>query len=192
MPMRYGYARVSTEEQKTHAQIDALKAAGCDFIFEEHRSGGTRKRPELQALLDALRPGDTVVVYKMDRIARSLRDLMDITELIHEAQAQFKSLTEIIDTTTPSGRFIFQIFGAFAEFERELIRERTRVGLRAAAERGRFGGAKPKIPAEKLPELVRQFNGGNGMTKSALARQYGVNISSVKRALVRARPTAMQ
>lgn len=184
--MRYGYARVSTEEQKTHAQTDALRAAGCTQIYEEHRSGGNRKRPELQALLDALQPGDTVVVYKMDRIARSLRDLMDIVECIHAAKAEFKSLTEIIDTTTPSGRFIFQIFGAFAEFERELIRERTRVGLRAAAERGRFGGARPKIPDEKLPELVRLFNGG--MTKTALARQHGVNISSVKRALVRARP----
>ena len=187
--MRYGYARVSTEEQQTHAQTDALRSAGCGIIMEEKRSGGNMRRPVLQALLDGLQPGDVLVVYKYDRIARSLMDLLKIQRRVMEARAEFISITESMDTTTPAGRMLFHILGAFAEFEREMIRERTVAGLRAAAERGRFGGAKPKIPDEELPELVRQFNGG--ATKSALARQHNVNISSIKRALVRARPVLL-
>jgi DNA invertase Pin-like site-specific DNA recombinase len=183
-PVRIGYARVSTEDQKTNAQIDALKAAGCELIYQETRSGGTMDRPELQTMLRTLQPGDTVVVYKMDRIARSLRDLMDITEIIHQAKAEFKSLTEIIDTTTPSGRFIFQIFGAFAEFERELIRERTRMGLRAARERGRIGGQPRKMSPSLEAEIMELWISGRH-TKSELAARAGVNISSIKRAITR-------
>lgn len=183
-PMRMGYARVSTEDQKTSAQIDALKAAGCTVIFQENRSGGTMERPELQAMLGSLQQGDTVVVYKMDRIARSLRDLMDITEIIHKAKAEFKSLTEIIDTTTPSGRFIFQIFGAFAEFERELIRERTRMGLRAARERGRVGGQPRKMSPSLEAEILELWKSGRH-SKSELADRAGVSICSIKRAIDR-------
>ena len=183
--MRIGYARVSTEEQKTHAQIDALKAAGCDQIVEEKRSGGSMARPLLLAILASLQPGDVVVVYKMDRIARSLRDLMTIQERIHAAGADFKSLTEVIDTTSPAGRMIFQILGAFAEFERAIIRERTRMGLQAANARGRFGGHPPKIANAQLPELMRLW-ASNQYTKSALARMHGCNIASVKRAFKRA------
>lgn len=183
-PMRIGYARVSTEDQKTSAQIDALQAAGCTVIYQENRSGGTMDRTELRAMLDSLQAGDTVVVYKMDRIARSLRDLMDITEIIHQAKAEFKSLTEIIDTTTPSGRFIFQIFGAFAEFERELIRERTRMGLRAARERGRVGGQPRKMSPSLEAEIMDLWKSGRH-TKSELATRAGVNISSIKRAISR-------
>lgn len=181
--MKIGYARVSTDEQKTNAQIDALKAAGCDVIYQEHRSGGNRNRPQLQLMLSRLQEGDIVVVYKMDRIARSLRDLMDIVDCVHVAKAEFKSLTEIIDTTTPSGRFIFQIFGAFAEFERELIRERTRVGLYAAMRRGALVGRPAKITNEQIPEVVRQR--AKGKTLSELSHQYGVDVSSVKRAMKR-------
>ena len=140
--MRIGYARVSTEEQKTHGQTDALKAAGCELVLEEKRSGGAMSRPILIELLKKLQPGDEVMVYKLDRIARSLKDLLSIQERIIEAGADFKSLTETLDTSTPAGRMIFQLLGAFAEFERELIRERTKVGLRAAMERG----SKPGRP----------------------------------------------
>lgn len=183
--MRYGYARVSTDEHKTHSQMDALAAAGCQEVFEEKRSGGTMARPLLLAMLARLQPGDVVVVYKMDRIARSLRDLMTIQERIHAAGADFKSLTEVIDTTSPAGRMIFQILGAFAEFERAIIRERTIVGLQTAAARGRIGGTRPKIPADALPALVQAWNTGQ-FTKTALAKQYGCHLSSVKRALLRA------
>jgi len=182
--MRYGYARVSTDEQKTHAQTDALTAAGCDLIFEEKRSGGTMARPILLDMLSNLQQGDVVIVYKMDRIARSLRDLMTIQDRIHQAGADFKSLTEVIDTTSPAGRMIFQILGAFAEFERAIIRERTIVGLHAAMERGARPGQPRKIADHQLPELVRLHHAG--MTKTALARLHRCDISSVKRALHRA------
>jgi DNA invertase Pin-like site-specific DNA recombinase len=183
--MKYGYARVSTEEQTTHAQIDALTATGCEVVYEEKRSGGSMARPLLLKMLAELQPGDVVVVYKMDRIARSLRDLMTIQERIHAVGADFKSLTEVIDTTSPAGRMIFQILGAFAEFERAIIRERTIVGLRAAAERGRFGGQRSKIPDAQLPELVQAWQ-SRRYALTALARMHGCHISSVRRALLRA------
>ena len=182
--MRYGYARVSTDEQRTHAQTDALEAAGCDVILEEKRSGGTMARPLLQHMLKSLKPGDVVVVYKMDRIARSLRDLMEIQDRIHKAGADFKSLTEVIDTTRPAGRMIFQILGAFAEFERAIIRERTIVGLHAAMERGAKPGQPSKIPADALPKVVELRRKGETLTR--IAQRYDVHLSSVKRALDRA------
>lgn len=184
--MRYGYARVSTDEQKTHAQTDALTLASCDVIYEEKRSGGNMARPVLLGLLRSLKKGDVVIVYKMDRIARSLRDLMTIQDRIHQAGADFKSLTEVIDTTSPAGRMIFQILGAFAEFERAIIRERTIVGLHAAMERGSRPGQPRKIADHQLPELVRMHEGG--VTKTALAKMHQCDISSVKRALSRAKP----
>ena len=182
--MRYGYARVSTDEQRTHSQTDALQAAGCDVIFEEKRSGGTMARPLLQKMLDSLKPGDVVIVYKMDRIARSLRDLMEIQDRIHKAGADFKSLTEVIDTTSPAGRMIFQILGAFAEFERAIIRERTIVGLHAAMERGAKPGQPSKIPAAALPKVLELRRKGETLTR--IAQRYDVHLSSVKRALDRA------
>lgn len=182
--MRYGYARVSTDEQRTHAQTDALEAAGCDVILEEKRSGGTMARPLLQQMLRSLKPGDVVIVYKMDRIARSLRDLMEIQDRIHKAGADFKSLTEVIDTTSPAGRMIFQILGAFAEFERAIIRERTIVGLHAAMERGAKPGQPSKIPATEIPKVVQLRESGE--TLSSIAKRYDVHMSSIKRALDRA------
>lgn len=179
--MRIGYARVSTLEQETALQLDALKRAGVERVFEEKRSAVTR-RPMLDALLEQLRAGDTVVVYKIDRLARSLRDLLHILDRIEHAGAFFASTSEPIDTSMPAGRMMMQIVGAFAEFERNIIRERTVAGLRAARDRGtRLGRARAMTPTEEAA-CVRQFLAG-GVTKSALARRYGCHISSVKRAL---------
>jgi DNA invertase Pin-like site-specific DNA recombinase len=183
--MLYGYARVSTQEQETHAQTDALAKAGVGFIFSEKRSGGsTIGRPELEKMLRVLRPGDTVVVYKLDRIARSLKDLLRIIERIEEKGAQFRSLTESIDTTTPAGRMLFHMVGAFAEFERELIRERTRAGMAAAVKRGVKLGRHRALSPEDEKEAVRLWRQGQ-LTRSAIARQFGVHLSSIKRAIKR-------
>ncbi len=183
--MLYGYARVSTQEQETHAQTDALFRAGVGFIFSEKRSGGTTVgRPELEKLLRKLKPGDQVIVYKLDRIARSLKDLLRIIERIEEKGAQFRSLTEALDTTTPAGRMLFHMVGAFAEFERELIRERTRAGMAAAVRRGVKLGRHYAMSREDEAEALRLWYQGT-MTKSAIARMFGVHMSSVKRAIKR-------
>ncbi|CAH0440324.1 recombinase family protein [Ralstonia pseudosolanacearum] len=183
--MLYGYARVSTQEQETHAQTDALSKAGVGFIFSEKRSGGsTVGRPELEKLLRVLKPGDQVIVYKLDRIARSLKDLLRIIERIEEKGAQFRSLTESLDTTTPAGRMLFHMVGAFAEFERELIRERTRAGMAAAAKRGVKLGRHYAMSREDEAEALRLWHSGQ-MTKTAIARMFGVHMSSVKRAIKR-------
>lgn len=188
--MLIGYARVSTQEQETHAQIDALKGAGCDVIHQEKRSGGSMSRPILLAMLDQLREGDTVLVYKLDRIARSLSDLLQIVSHINASGAEFRSMTEHFDTSTPAGRLVFQLLGAMAEFERELIRERTRVGMKAAMARGAKPGRPRGMTATDEAQCVAAFFGGQA-TKTELARRYGVDISSIKRAIARVR-TDMQ
>lgn len=183
--MLIGYARVSTQEQETALQMDALARAGVERVHQEKRSA-VKRRPELLALLDALQPGDVVMAYKVDRMARSLPDLLHILQRIEAAGATFRSLTEPVETTTPVGRMLMQIVGAFAEFERNVIRERTYAGLEAARVRGvRFGRARAMSPEDEA-ECVSRFLAG-GQTKTSLARQYGCHISSVKRALRRAR-----
>ena len=134
--MQIGYARVSTDDQDTAAQVAALKSAGCERIFREKASGGRWDRPELHRLLDQLRKGDVLVVWKLDRLSRSLRDVLTLMERLGEAGAGFRSLTEAIDTTTPAGRMMMQMVGAFAEFERAMLRERTKVGI-GSRSRGR-------------------------------------------------------
>ncbi|AHI87737.1 DNA-invertase hin [Chlamydia trachomatis] len=183
--MLYGYARVSTQEQETHAQTDALFRAGVGFIFSEKRSArSTVGRPQLEKLLRTLKPGDQVIVYKLDRIARSLKDLLRIIERIEEKGAQFRSITESLDTTTPAGRMLFHMVGAFAEFERELIRERTIAGMEAAVRRGVKLGRHYAMSREDEAEALRLWHQGT-MTKSAIARMYGVHMSSIKRAIKR-------
>jgi DNA invertase Pin-like site-specific DNA recombinase len=137
--MLIGYARVSTLEQDVALQIDELKNAGCDRIFRDKVSGTKTERPGLQEALDFLRKGDSLVVWRLDRLGRSLRHLIDTVSALEERGIGFRSLQEAIDTTTSGGRLIFHIFGALAEFERNLIRERTMAGLRAARARGRMG-----------------------------------------------------
>ena len=159
--MKIGYARVSTKDQDLALQLDALEAAGCKKIYKEQISGSTRERPELEHLLEHLREGDVVVIWKLDRLARSMKDLVNLVNEIQGKGAGLSSLNDQIDTTTPHGKFTFHIFAALAEFERDIIRERTNAGLAAARARGRKGG-RPKglskkaqhtaIIAEKLYE----------------------------------------
>ncbi len=141
--MLVGYARVSTLDQKPALQTDALKLAGCERIFTEKASGAQRDRPELKAATEYLRSGDTMVVWKLDRLARSMRQLIETVEDLQGRGIELRSLTESIDTSTAGGRLVFHLFGALAEFERAVIRERTNAGLQAARERGRTGG-RPK------------------------------------------------
>ncbi|HWU42706.1 MAG TPA: recombinase family protein, partial [Bdellovibrio sp.] len=138
--MLVGYARVSTQEQDPALQLDALQLTGCERIFTEKASGAQRDRPQLQAALDYMRPGDTLVVWKLDRLARSLKQLIETVEDLQERKMGLLSLTESIDTTTSGGMLIFHIFASLAQFERAIIRERTAFGLAAARKRGRFGG----------------------------------------------------
>jgi DNA invertase Pin-like site-specific DNA recombinase len=141
--MLIGYARISTTDQTLNLQKDALEKAGCTKIFTDTISGTTTERNGLDQALTFLRPGDTLVVWRLDRLGRSLKHLIDTITLLHDKQIGFKSLTENIDTTTSGGKLIFHIFGALAEFERDIIRERTQAGLHAARARGRTGG-RPK------------------------------------------------
>ena len=150
--MRVGYARVSTHEQNLELQLDALRKAGCERVFEDKASGAKSERPGLAKAREMLRPGDTLVVWRLDRLGRSLKHLIEAVTDLDEAGVGFLSLTESIDTTTNGGRLVFHIFGALAEFERGLIRERTLAGLAAARARGRKGGRPKKMDAKKLSQ----------------------------------------
>ena len=180
--MLIGYARVSTRDQDTEAQIAALKAAGCELIFQEKASGGRWDRPELHRLLGQLRKGDVVVVWKLDRLSRSLKDVLILMEKIDQAGADFRSLTEVIDTTTPGGRMMMQIVGTFAEFERAMLRERTRNGLDVARKQGRVGGRRPKLKKHQQQEIVQLVNSGQ-KTAADAARLFNVHPATVSRLL---------
>ena len=182
--MLIGYARVSKlDEQTTLAQVQELKRAGCKRIYQENASGGRWDRPELHKALEQLRDGDVFVVWKLDRLSRSLKDLLIILERITQAGAGFRSLTENIDTTTPAGRMLLQMLGAFAEFERSMVRERTRLGLQAARERGRVGGRSPKLTPHQRAEAVKMVASGQTSAAEA-ARLFGIHRSNISRLLV--------
>jgi DNA invertase Pin-like site-specific DNA recombinase len=187
--MLLGYARVSTIEQETALQVAALKAAGCERIYREKASGGRWDRPELHRILDQLRKGDVLVVWRLDRLSRSLRDVLTIMEQLAESKAGFRSLTEAIDTTTPAGRMMMQMVGAFAEFERAMLRERTKAGLEAARQEGRIGGRPPKLTSEQRTEIIRMVSRGN-KTAADAARLFGVHPATISRLLLRARDGA--
>jgi len=184
--MLLGYARVSTDEQDTTAQVAALKKAKCERIFREKASGGRWDRPELHRLLDQIRKGDVLVVWKLDRLSRSLRDLLTIMERLAEAKAGFKSLTESIDTTTAAGRMMTQLLGCFAEFERAMLRERTKAGLENARKHGRIGGRRPKLKPRQQAEIIRMVFKGD-KTAADAARLFEVHPATVSRLLSRAR-----
>jgi DNA invertase Pin-like site-specific DNA recombinase len=172
--MRIGYARVSTLEQNPALQRDALKAAGCDKVFEDRASGAKAERPGLAQALEYARPGDTLVVWRLDRLGRSLKDLIDRVQELESRGIGFKSLREGFDTTTGSGRLVFHVFGALAEFERALIRERTGAGLAAARARGRKGGRKKALtPAQvgQMRVLARDPN----ITVGQICTTFGVS-----------------
>jgi DNA invertase Pin-like site-specific DNA recombinase len=186
--MLLGYARVSTHDQDTASQVAALKAAGCERIFSEAASGGRWDRPELHRLIDHLRKDDVLVVWKLDRLSRSLRDLLVLMERVSEASAGFRSLTEAIDTTTPAGRMMMQMVGAFAEFERAMLRERTKAGLDAARQEGRIGGRRPKLSPQQQAEIRKMVSSGD-KTAADAARLFRIHPATVCRLLARASGT---
>jgi DNA invertase Pin-like site-specific DNA recombinase len=148
-----GYARVSTGDQRPDLQVDALKAAGCYRVFVDTASGALAARPALDQVLDQLRPGDTLVVWRLDRLGRSLHHLVDTVAALADRGVGFRSLQESIDTTTPGGKLVFHVFAALAEFERDLTRERTTAGMAAARARGRKGG-RPAVMTEPKIRLL--------------------------------------
>ena len=178
--MHIGYARVSTEDQTTAAQIDQLQKAGCERIYKENASGGRWDRPELQDCLKHIRKGDVLVVWKLDRLTRSLSDLLHILEKLEASQAGFKSLTESIDTTTPVGRMLTHVLGSFAQFEREMIRERTKLGLARARAQGRIGGGRYKLTQDQQTEVIRMLKAGD-KTQAEIAELFGVDRSTISR-----------
>lgn len=178
--MIVGYARVSTQEQDNQAQTMILKENGCEIIFEEKASGGEKNRPQLQKLLKSIRQGDMIVVWKIDRLSRSLKDLLLTLEKIEQAGAHFKSLTEPVDTSTSAGRMMMQIIGSFAEFERAILRERTKRGLEVARKNGRFGGRKPKLSKEQHTEIINMVL-YNNKSCAEVGKIYNVNRSTIYR-----------
>lgn len=168
-----GYARVSTAEQDTALQTDALRKEGCKRIFEDTISGAKAERPGLTAALAYLRDGDVLVVWRLDRLGRSLPHLIETISTLEARGVGFWSLTENIDTTTPGGRLIFHVFGALGQFERDLIRERTKAGLVAAAARGRKGGRKPVVTAEKLQRAQGYIASGLNVREAATRLKIG-------------------
>lgn len=178
--MLVGYARVSTQDQKPHLQTDALKKAGCKKIFKEKASGAQRDRPELKAALEYIRAGGTLVVWKLDRLARSLKQLIETIENMEGRGIGFMSVTENIDTTTSGGKLIFHIFGSLAEFERSIIRERTKAGLDAAWKRGKRGGRPPSLKDKDI-QAAKAMLSDPDITVVEVARQLKVAPSTLYR-----------
>lgn len=177
-----GYGRISTSDQNTDAQRDALMATGCERIFLDTASGKLARRPKLDAALDFLRPGDTLVITKLDRLGRSVRNLVDLAAALAARRVDLRVLDQGIDTSTPGGKLTFHILGAIAEFERDLISERTRDGLNAARARGRKGGRRPKMTPAKL-ETARRLYSAREHTVAQIAEIIGVSRSTVHRVL---------
>jgi DNA invertase Pin-like site-specific DNA recombinase len=189
--MLIGYARVSRgDTQEVEAQVKALTAAGCQKIFKEEASGGRWDRPELHRLLDQLRDGDTVTVWKLDRLSRSLKDLIAILERIEQAGASFQSLTEHVETRSPAGRMLMQMLGSFAEFERAMIRERTRQGLEYAKSKGITGGRRSKLTPDQAELIVKLVDSGEKKAAD-LARSFRVSEATVSRLIAKHRQKAL-
>lgn len=179
---KIGYARVSTNAQDEGLQLDALQRASVDRIFVDRASGSIQDRPGLQSALECARPGDSLVVWRLDRLGRSLRHLIDVVRDLEERGVALISLTEALDTTTPGGRLVFHVFGAMAQFERELIRERTQAGLASARARGRIGG-RPTVWTDAKLRTARAMRDSGDYDVTSIARVLGVSRASVYRAL---------
>lgn len=179
---RIGYARVSTADQDLAPQLDVLRAKGCEPIYSEHASGKHADRPELAQAMKALRAGDTLVVWRLDRLGRSLPDLIATVNELAGRGVAFESVTEAIDTTTASGKLVFNIFASLADFERHLIGERTRAGLAAGRARGRMGGRPPALTSRQLRE-ARLLLTDPEATVTAVAERYGVSRTTLYKGL---------
>jgi DNA invertase Pin-like site-specific DNA recombinase len=177
--MMIGYARVSTQDQNLDLQTEALTRAGCEKIYEDKISGVRTERPGLIWTLEMLREGDTLVVWKLDRLGRSVKQLVDMVGELHKKGIQFKSLTDAIDTGTPAGRFFFHVMASLAEMERELIIERTRAGLDAAKRLGRKGGRKPKMTSSKIESAKKLL--ASGIPPRDVAKDLGVSVPTLYR-----------
>jgi DNA invertase Pin-like site-specific DNA recombinase len=178
--MRIGYARVSTDDQTLDLQLDALHRAKCQQIYKEHASGKNAARPELDACLKSLRKGDTLVVWRLDRLGRSLGDLIQLTNDLKSHNVEFESLTEKVETGSPAGKLVFHVFAALAEFERNLIRERTIAGLKAARSRGRKGGRPKKLQNKDL-KTIKALLKTNEVSVQETAVRFGVSRSTLYR-----------
>lgn len=176
-----GYARVSTAEQKLNPQVDALKSAGCETVFEDVISGAKADRPGLNEALAFLRNGDTLVVWKLDRLGRSMKHLVETVTGLGERGVGFRSLTERVNTTTTGGTLVFHLFGALAQFERDLIIERTQAGLKAAASRGRKGGRKHVVTPKKIEQAKAHIS--DGLTVREAAARLKISKTSLYNAL---------
>ena len=177
--MLIGYARVSTQDQNLDLQTEALTKAGCKRIFNDKISGSRAERPGLTKALEMLREGDTLIVWKLDRLGRSVKNLVDLVGELHKQGIQFKSLTDAIDTGTPSGRFFFHVMATLAEMERELIVERTRAGLDVARQLGRKGGRKPKMTDSKIESAKKLL--ASGVPPKDVAKNLGVSVPTLYR-----------
>ena len=180
--MRIGYARVSTHEQNLDLQLDALKKAGCERTYEDTASGTKEERPGLELALTALRPGDTLVVWKLDRLGRSIKHLIEVVNSLREQDVAFQSVTEGIDTSTNGGRYVYNIFASLAEFERGLIHDRTMAGLAAARARGRKGGRPKKLTERRLAQ-ARAMLTDPDQSVTEVAKVLGVGRATLYRAL---------
>jgi len=189
--MLIGYARVSTFDQSPALQLDALRAVGCERVFEEMASGAKEDRPQLLAALDHMRAGDVLVVWKLDRLARSLKQLVNLLEVLNGRSIGFRCLAPAIDTTTPEGRLLYSITGAFAEFERAIIQQRTKAGLTAALARGRKGGRRPKLDAEGVT-AARAMLKDQTLSVAAVAKRLGVSRATLYNYLPEARLKASE
>ena len=177
--MRIGYARVSTDEQSLDLQLDALKKAGCKRVFTDKASAAKGERPGLADAVSHLRSGDVLVVWKLDRLGRTVKGLVGFVSDLQGQGAQFRSLTDGIDTTTPAGRFFFHVMASLAQMERELLAERTRAGLDAARRRGRVGGRKRRMTPGKVESAHKLLNGG--MAPRDVAQNLGVSVPTLYR-----------